>query len=66
MTHDLGPHRRSRAAMSQLKERMRALEAQGHERKDIARILGCTPAQVTNGLGPKKVWRNRRFALQLP
>jgi len=67
MTNEPGIlRRRSRAAMRELLQRMRELEAQGLDRKTIAQRLGATPAQVTNGLGPKKAWRNRRCALQLP
>ena len=46
--------------MRQLKDEMRRLEGQGLSRKKIGLILGCTPAQVTNGLGPVRVWRDRR------
>lgn len=53
-------HRRSRAATRALRAEMLVLESQGLERREIAKRLNCTPAQVTNGLGARKPWRHLR------
>jgi DNA invertase Pin-like site-specific DNA recombinase len=54
--------RRSKSAMEDLRQKMRALEAEGKSRKEIALALGCTQAQVTRGLGALRCWRDRRIA----
>ena len=49
--------RRSRSAMKALVAQMKILEPQIENRVAIAEALGCTKAQVSRGLGPKRRWR---------
>ena len=54
--------RRSKEAMRELRARMQAMESAGKTRKKIALELGLTPAQVTRGLGARRVYGWRRLA----
>lgn len=55
--------RRSKAGMEKLRQKMKALEAEGKPRKEIALALHCTQAQVTRALGAVRQYRGKRLSV---